>query len=219
MFDKDGFPGGIFDLDISPDGKLLAVGYEGSTATILELPTGKQIRILPHDSEVDAVTFSPNGRTLATCSRDLRLWDVRTGALLWARRHHESGPRYATFSPNGNTIAIAVGGDNIGLVDASSGDLQGTLLSDRGAATCLAFSPDGHTLAVGLQSPTAVALWDMRTHQELCAIDTGLWGLLSIAFSPDGKRLIAAGHVANREDMPFGTGQIMEWTFPENPPR
>jgi WD40 repeat protein/serine/threonine protein kinase len=218
LFTEEGFIDSVLALDISHDGTLLAVGSEDSIATILELPTGKRLHVLPHDSGVDAVAFSPDGGTLATSSRELRLWNARTGAKLWGRRYHEARPRYATFSPDGRTIAVAVGGDNISLVDASTGELRGSLLSDQGSAACLAFSPDGNTLAVGIEAPSAdppsvVVLWDVRTQQQLCELDAGMKSLFALTFSPNGKRLVAAGQALGPQRVPQGTGRIVEWVL------
>ncbi len=213
LLDKGGYPGGIYSLSVSRDPSLLAVGSGDNAATIIELPTGKTLRTLPHESRVGAVTLSPDGRQLVTASRQLRLWDVQTGAELWSRRYHEADPRNPVFSPDGKTIATAVGDDNICLVDASNGELLGSLLSDQGRGEFLAFSPDGNTLAAGVDRPSIVTLWDARTHQELCVLEADLISLLAVAFSPDGKRLVAAGQAPGRPRASLGTGRVVEWVL------
>jgi WD40 repeat protein len=56
---------------------------------------------------VYSVTFSPDGKTLATASADgtARLWDVQTGQELRRFVGHEKGVEDVTFSPDGKTIA------------------------------------------------------------------------------------------------------------------
>ncbi len=216
LFDQDNYIGGVNALDISRDGTLLAIAAENGTATILELPSGKKIHVLQHEPGVSSVMFSPDGRTLATCSHELRVWDTGTGNLLWKRRHHEADPRGAVFSPDGRLIVTVVDVNKIVLVDASSGESLGTLQTDQEPTTSLAFSPDGSTLALGSDEPSTVSLWDIRTRQEVGLLQARLSAVFTLAFSPDGKRLLAAGPaeglLGGRK--PYGVGQIVEWRLP-----
>ncbi len=213
-FEVGTFPGGVSDLAISPDGALLAVACQDSTTTILELPTGRKLHVLPHASPVSSVAFSPEGRTLVTCSRELRLWNVHTGDVAWIRRHHETTSRHAVFSPDGKTIATAATRDSVALVAASNGDLLSSMLTNQDAAISLAFSPDGNTLAVALEAAALVMLWDVRTHQELCDLDARMHAIFKVAFSPDGKRLLACGQAPGPHRLPHGEGMITEWRLP-----
>lgn len=68
----------VIPVDLSPDGKTLALGYV-RTVKLWELATGKQRAILPgHSGLVSSVAFSPDGKTLASGSRDktIKLWDM-----------------------------------------------------------------------------------------------------------------------------------------------
>ena len=47
------------------------------------------------------MTFSPDGKTLATISDDIRLWDVQTGKEM--QRLEQADP--VAFSPDGKTLA------------------------------------------------------------------------------------------------------------------
>ena len=60
--------------------------------------------------------------------------------------------------------------------------------SERGPVRCLAFSPDGRTLAVG--SSFAVWLYDAETGAQRNRFRA--WEVQALAFSPDGKTLAAA---------------------------
>lgn len=77
----------IAQVDLSPDGSMLAVSRAGGNGvTLHELDSGdpKTARIRLSPGGIDSkAAFSPCGKMLATASeKDVRLWDVRTGQVL-----------------------------------------------------------------------------------------------------------------------------------------
>jgi WD40 repeat protein len=69
----------------SPDKKLRAV-IDGDTIKIVDNDSNKELRAMRgHVGAVTAVTFSPDGRQLASGGNDKSVccWDLATGKLLW----------------------------------------------------------------------------------------------------------------------------------------
>ncbi len=80
------------------------------------------------------------------------------------------------------------------LLESLAQPLRGTLATQSGLVTAVAYSPGGKTLAAGY-SGGAIRLWDIASHR---LISTASWGgaALALAFTGGGKTLEVAGPAA-----------------------
>ena len=155
---------------------------------------------------IKSVSFSPDGKTLlsAVLGSKIRLWDPQTGALKRTLGEQESGIRCAVFSPDGQVIASGRvqgagecdgghrGSGEVQLWDGPTGMLKQTLGPHGKWVRCLAFSPDGKTLASGAEGDPTVKLWDVRTGKVKRTLEHR-FRVTSVAFSPDGRTLVSVG--------------------------
>jgi WD40 repeat protein/serine/threonine protein kinase len=84
------------------------VGVGFMTVAILDPATGKPIVTLKgHTNQILAVAFSPDGRTIATSSKDglIKLWQASSGEELLTLRGHSNWVNGLAFSPQGDVLA------------------------------------------------------------------------------------------------------------------
>jgi WD40 repeat protein len=153
----------------------------------------------PHQGDVLAVRFAPDGH-LFTAGRDraLKRWDLTTGNSVVDASL--PGPVTAIAgTADGARIAV-VCSPSIFVFDGATMQRQTSfkiVAQSRNDAMvqCLAYSPDGSTLAIGctdgLGGAGEVHLWDMKAGRERIVLPASKNGIRSLAFSPDGKTVAA----------------------------
>ena len=161
--------------------------------------TGAELHTLSsHAKPVTSVSFSPDGKWLASGSEDstIKLWDSRNGAELRTLSGHESVVQSLSFSPDGHRIASASFDGTIKLWDTHSGMELGTLTGHTQAVTSVSFSPDGQRLAssagTDLSQPFELKLWHAPSGKEIRTFSGHTQPVSSLSFSPDGQQLASA---------------------------
>ena len=134
-----------------------------------------------------SVTFSPDGKHIATTSRDntSRIWDTATGTQL-AKMEHEDRVNAATYSPDGKYIATASRDNTSRIWDAATGK-ELVKMEHEDWVNAVTYSPDGKRIATASDDNTS-RIWDAATGKELVKVKHE-YRVNAVAFSPDGKHL------------------------------
>lgn len=108
-----------------------------------------------HTYTIRCLAFSPDGKTLATGSRDhvIKLWNLYDGGGCIELIGHEDGVESLSFSPDGSILASGGLDRTVRLWDQSTGQELATLGRHAGKVSCVVFSPDGKTLVSGGENP------------------------------------------------------------------
>jgi WD40 repeat protein/serine/threonine protein kinase len=208
-------PAEIWALAFSPDGKRVAsVDHEG-VARVSQVATGREVLTMAaNDSATLVLAFSADGRRLATGGGEAdqtgvaRVWDTVTGRELF-RVAHARTVESVDFSPDGTLFAFADDNETR-ICDGTTGK-EIHRLPNTGRP--LAFSPDGRTLATATRFDEEethdrvndIRLWEVGTWREGPVLQGFPNFLFIVAFSPDGKLLLAAGGEARNH------GEMRAW--------
>jgi len=185
----------VQNIDISIDGKLLASASTDGTIIIWDAQTWDIRKIIHgHAASVLGVQFNIEGSILASAGDDqlINLWDSSTGQLLITLPEQTSTASGISFdSARGNLAASSLDG-KIHIWDLNPAS-ELTPLNISGGVGRVKFSSNGEFLAVPLESPGRVIIWNEITNDIILEIsnDQG-YGYTDISFSPDGELLAAA---------------------------
>lgn len=191
-------PGGVA---LSPDGRTFAFVASDSTAIRLydRKTRSQRLAIETHSRPITAIVVAPDGRTVATGSKDgsVRLWETATGKPLPPFFEKESGAvsptgsvevTHLAFTPDGRKLVAARHGGAIQVWNVADGRLAGNFGSSD-ALRALLVAPDSMSLI--LATETRQRRLELATGKELGSVSFGPkadgWAL-----SPDGRLFVRA---------------------------
>jgi WD40 repeat protein len=211
------FPGPgltISSSAVSPDGRYVAATYEAyrfvhykdgrcclytdRVVRIWEIATGKETILKGHDQRVVSVQFSPDSKQVVTASWDktVRTWDVASAKVLQVFKGHALAPRFAAFSADGRKIftdSTGYGGRTSypeDLERQATGGVDSPISANAVELGSMSSSNQGGGELHWKDS--FARIWDARTGKQLSALPIREHQYIHrVAFSPDGKRVVA----------------------------
>jgi WD40 repeat protein len=150
-----------------------------------------------HKYTVTGLSFSPNGRLLASCSGEwrgqkpgeVRVWNAETGEFVHEFRGHQFTVNAVAFASD-NLLASSGSDGTVRLWDVTRPN-EAAIVLPQEASAWLTLSPDGRHLAAGC-ADKAVRIWDAKTHTLLRTYRRHPDNVFAVAYHPT-ERLIASG--------------------------
>lgn len=203
----------VLGVAVSPDKGSVAAS-RGNRIHVYEAAKGAHVRTLSdpavaspdkkpvqaaHLSLVESLTFSPDGKVLASGSyQEVKLWDAKTGELKRTLPGFTERVVALAFSPDSKLLACGGGAPTqdgeLKLIDVASGKVVQDIKTNGHSDTVfgVAFSPDGKLLVSG-GADKFVKTFDVPSGKFLKAFEGHTHHVMGVGFSSDGKLIASAG--------------------------
>ncbi|MEW5759776.1 MAG: hypothetical protein AB1779_03300 [Candidatus Thermoplasmatota archaeon] len=146
-----------------------------------------------HTEQVFSVTFSPDGKYLASCSGDnaIKIWSTSNWANIKNLIGHTGRVSSVAFSLCGKYLASCSYDKTIKIWTTSDWANIKTITGHTSYVEMVAFSPDGKYLA-SCSGDKTIKIWSTFDWENIENLTGHVSSVLSVAFSLDGKYLASS---------------------------
>jgi WD40 repeat protein len=144
-----------------------------------------------HSDGVNSLSYSPDGKFLASSSDDgtIKIWETKTWQLTRVIKMSRCCNGDVVFTSDGKSIATN-GCETIQFFNIETGNLEKTFADHSSHIYSFALSPDGTSMASG--DDQVIKLWELETGRQIKTFSGHTKEIGAISFSPDGRFLASS---------------------------
>jgi WD40 repeat protein/predicted Ser/Thr protein kinase len=187
-------------LALSPDGtRLVAMGDGTDGLRVWDVASRRHIATYrTAEKQTWAVAYRSGGTHVAVLGPGhvIEVLDAPTGKRVATADAGSLEPRAIrralAYSPDGRLLAGPYEGNRVGLWEAETYRLVGTLPGHEGTVLSVAFSADGRRL-VSAGADSQIRVWDVESRDCLLTLRGHADAVFAAVFHPDGSRIASGG--------------------------
>ncbi|KAG2345951.1 WD40 repeat-like protein [Suillus weaverae] len=174
----------------------MVTGSYDKTLRLWDLETGVVLKKMEgHTSEVRALAVSRDGQIIASGDEGGRLitWHGETGeSLTQPIKAHSEQITSLDFSPDGTVLATGSRDWTTKFWCTKTWQMQGEEIDCGDYVHCVRYSPSGELLVIA--TTKVIQIYNSGTRERVASLEGHIVGInLSLAWTPDGTRLLSAG--------------------------
>ena len=148
-----------------------------------------------HKGIVNYISYSPNGKYIASASDDKTVCFLDMEHGNWHERDHDDVVNTISFSPNGNYAVSASNDYTIRVWDMKTNTLFRKIEGESAASSAF-FCPDGRSI-VSAHGDGTIRVWDTETGISIQTIEGHNDSIYSCSFNSKGDKIISVSSEKN----------------------
>ncbi len=181
----------VLSVRFSPDDTVIASSIRDGTIKFWDISNGHEIFSFEELNEIASISFSPDGRTIASGGDAVKLWDIQSRKEIAQFEGHAGLVNSVCFSPDGRLLASGSYNKSVKVWDVETRSVK-TILKHNDLVTEVSFSPDSQRLAAAAFDGT-IKIWNAEGGDEVDELRGHNSCVQSLCFSPDGSMIASAG--------------------------
>ena len=208
IFSLQGHTAAVTSVAFSPDGKRIVTGGNDNTVKVWDAARGRELFSLKHVVQPASVAFSPDGKRIVSGSRDgsSQGWDTDKSPEVFSVKGHTGVVTSVAFSPDGKRIVSgSYDAGDMKVWDADKDTRSSPSRGTQARSPAWRSAPTANASSAAARDNT-VKVWDAGKGTELLSLKGHTGMVNSVAFSPDGKRIVSGSGDEHGEGVGRGQG-------------
>ncbi|EAY32094.1 WD40 domain-containing protein [Microscilla marina] len=180
--------------DVSTNGEWLVTASKDQTVKLWNYPQKKLHRVfaLFGVTLIKSIAISPKGQYIAASfgNNQVKVWERKTGKLLFKLNHKSSVINHIDFSADGQTLAGGLSTGGIVRWHLQNGQQQPLLRGHLRGVIKLLYNKDGSKL-ISVDDQGSIFIWNLRLNKVEQKLNVGKEAISNIALSANGNTLVA----------------------------
>jgi WD40 repeat protein len=184
----------VTHLAFTADGQKLVCATSGDAVQSLELSTGRETSVLGSKPKAQILAVAPDGTKVVSelGEQKIGIWPIWMEKMI--RQFRVGCPSPLGFSTDGRKLAFTAEDDSIHIANLDTATEE-RIVASLGRSACLAFAPDGRSLAQ-IDAQGEIAIWELASKTQRLVLGKTEGGAPILAYAPDGR--IVAVSIGNR---------------------